>query len=245
MSKAPENRSDPSLLVSQLAKARAGDPTAFATLLARYSPMIESKLHRKRRSVPSLTPEDEKDLRQEAYLAFFRAIQTYRTDQEAVLFGLYAKICVENALLSAIRQLRPAAETLDPAQWEAIPDGEGVHDPTRHLREEEDYRSLYDKIERVLSPMENNIWHCYTAGMTAGEIARTTGQSIRSVNNAIYRTRQKLRAVLRPEHTPALPEAAPERVPPQKPSSRPGHSEPAADYSLPPDSSSAGHGMPS
>ena len=42
-----------------LADARAGDPDAFATLLAQYSPMMESKLRQKRRLIPALTPEDE------------------------------------------------------------------------------------------------------------------------------------------------------------------------------------------
>ncbi len=187
----------PSELPALLEAARAGDQKAFATLLAQYSPLIEGQLARLRSTDPALTREDEQDLRQEAYLAFYRALMSYDTAQTQVSFGLYAKICMDNALLTA-RRHSFRAEPLDDAALADVPGSDD--DPTRRLREEEDFRTLYRVVEATLSPYENSIWQRFVAGQTAAEIADALGQDTRSVHNALYRIRHKLRSRLtRPE----------------------------------------------
>ena len=88
--------------------------------------------------------------------------------------------------------MRPSAESLDTERMAELPaDGEG--DPTRRLREQEDYEALCHRIARALSPFESAIWQRYIAGMTAPDIARQLGKDTRSIHNAIYRIRNKLR----------------------------------------------------
>ena len=62
--------------------------------------------------------------------------------------------------------------------------------------EQENYLALYDQICRSLSPYENRVWWMYLSGRTAAEIGKQLGKDARSVQNAVYRIRRKLRAVL-------------------------------------------------
>ena len=179
-------------LMNTLTLARGGDQSAFAALLSQYTPLIEHQLATIRTRRPDILAEDEKDLRQEAYLAFYRALMSFDLSQGEVSFGLYAKICIENGLISALRKMRPSAESLDTERMAELPaDGEG--DPTRRLREQEDYEALCRRIALLLSPFENDIWQRYVAGRTAAEIAAELGRDHRSIHNAIYRIRHKLR----------------------------------------------------
>ena len=175
-----------------LTLAKEGDQTAFDTLLVQYTPLIEHRLTVARARRSDILPEDEKDLRQEAHLAFYRALLGYNADQHEVSFGLYAKICIENALISALRKIRPAEETLDYDTLAALP-ADKSEDPAQRLREQEDYEALCHRIARALSPFESAIWQRYIAGMTAPDIARQLGKDTRSIHNAIYRIRNKLR----------------------------------------------------
>jgi RNA polymerase sporulation-specific sigma factor len=188
------------LAVSRLlCAARKGDQQAFDELLTQYMPIIEHQLSGIRSKYSAVTIEDEKDLRQEAYLAFYRATASYDVTQHEVSFGLYAKICVENGLISALRKMKPSVLPLDMETLSAIPDWGKESDPTRRVREQEDYEALCRTIAGVLSPYENQIWQRYIAGATAARIAEQMGKDTRSVHNAIYRIRHKLRRVIEAE----------------------------------------------
>ncbi len=178
-----------------LCRAKAGESAAFNALLSQYMPLIEHQLAMVRAQSDNVFPEDEKDLRQEACLAFYRALESYDLSQQEVSFGLYAKICIENALVSALRKLRRVVQPLDTDELAAIPDENAEGDPTRRLREQEDYEALCRIIARTLSPYENNIWQRYMAGATVAQIAVALGRDKRSIHNAIYRIRHKLRGI--------------------------------------------------
>ena len=179
-------------------RLREGDAQAFDALLEQYMPMIEHRLQIVRSQNTALTAEDEQDLRQEAHLAFYRALLSYDMKQQEVSLGLYAKVCVEHALTSVLRKMNasaPSLVSLDPEEMAALPAEDGTGDPTRRLREQEDYEALCRVIARTLSPYENNIWQRYIAGATVSEIAHALGKDTRSIHNAIYRIRRKLREV--------------------------------------------------
>lgn len=184
-----------------LTQAKHGDQQAFDTLLEQYMPVIEHRISSIRSRYSTLTPEDEKDLRQEAHVALYRASLSYDVTQHEVSFGLYAKICVENALISALRKMKPSALPLDMEQLSELPDATAESDPTHRVREQEDYEALCRTIACALSPYENQIWQRYMAGATAAEIAVRMGKDTRSVHNAIYRIRHKLRRAIDPERS--------------------------------------------
>ena len=181
-------------LSALLAHAKAGDQEIFATLLSRYSPLIESRLSRIR--TPNMTEQDVEDLRQEAYVSFHRALMHYDIEQHEVEFGLYAKICIDNGLYSAMRSMKHLTRApllpLD-ASEEHVDDST---DPSEHLIEQEKFNALYAHIEATLSPLENRIWRLYIVGQPTSAIAAAVGKDEKSIHNAVYRIRKKLRATL-------------------------------------------------
>jgi hypothetical protein len=71
-----------------------------------------------------------------------------------------------------------------------------VTDPAKRLIDEEAYLSLYRRIREALSEYENQVWWLYLSGRTASEIGKQLGKDARSVQNAVYRIRRKLRSVI-------------------------------------------------
>lgn len=171
--------------------ARAGDESAFEALLEAYEPLIDSMS----RSFANVSDDSEshEDLRQEACIALYKAVQSYHSTQAEVSFGLYAKLCVRNRLISYTRKLR-RRESVLPLE-ERMKTEEDV---TAGVVAEEAYVELYRRIEAVLSPYENHVWWLYLSGQTTSSIAEQLGKDERSVQNAIYRIRKKLRAALHP-----------------------------------------------
>ena len=183
-----------SALRSLIQSAQNGDQDAFEELLDRYTPLIDSMVYNQR-IVQDLTVQDCEDHRQEAVLAFYRALMHYDTAQNEVQFGLFAKLCIKNALYSHLRKLKRRQDLLLEDQTGAIcEDPEG--DPANRVMAEESYLELSRTIHDVLSEYENQIWWLYLSGRTAKEIADHLGRDERSVQNAVYRIRKKLRTVI-------------------------------------------------
>ena len=164
-------------------------------MLETYRPLIEASVSR---FLKQGDPESQRDdLRQEATLVFYNSILTYDSEQSEVEFGLYAKICIYHGLISHMRlQKKHTTEQLTESLSETL----SVHDfsdPVTGVLEREREQALYSVIKQNLSVFEYRVWQYYMSGRTAGEIGRLVGKDERSVNNAIYRIRKKLRAVLR------------------------------------------------
>ena len=174
---------------------RGGDQNAFDTLLDQYRPLIDA-------SVARFSSDESfslycEDLKQEASVVFYNSILAYDLDQNEVEFGLFAKICIYNALVSFLRALKrrsaePVAEI--PQNLITVQDFE---DPSAKMLEQERLKSLYAVIRKNLSELEYKVWQLYISGRSASEIAALLSTDEKSVNNAIYRIRKKLRAVLR------------------------------------------------
>lgn len=174
---------------------RGGDQSAFDALLDQYRPLIDA-------SVARFSSDESfslycEDLKQEASVVFYNSILAYDLEQTEVEFGLFAKICIYNALVSFLRALKrrsaePVAEI--PQNLITVQDFE---DPSARMLEQERLKSLYAVIRKNLSELEYKVWQLYISGRSAAEIAAFLSTDEKSVNNAIYRIRKKLRAVLR------------------------------------------------
>ncbi len=179
------------LLRERILRVREGDQTAFGELLEEYMPLIHAQVtcHG-----AELGEYDREDLRQIASVALYRAAIAFDLAQCEVEFGLYAKICISNALVSQLRLQRRrvpevSVELVSPLE-------ESDEDPARRVMEEEAYTALYDRIRALLSGYENRVWSLFVAGRSAKEIAALLHKDTHSVENAVYRIRQKLRAAL-------------------------------------------------
>ena len=173
-----------------ITRVRLGEQGAFDLLLSEYEPLLRAQVAKYSTDV---CEADLADLRQTALLALYRAAMNFDLAQGEVEFGLYAKICISNALVSQLRVLRRHSEALP------LPEVDfhtGEDDPARRVVEEEAATLLHARIRAVLSPYENRVWNLYIAGYRSGEIARLLGKEPHSVENAVYRIRQKLRLAL-------------------------------------------------
>ena len=175
--------------ISLLLEAASGNEKAFNKLAAAYAPMLKSAVGA---VSGDLTEQDVEELYQEALLAFHRAVIKFDPLYEKVTFGLFAKICVRNALVSEIKRIKkPSPVTIVPI--ESVPDSDLPFSPDDSGTEAEELRQL---IRESLSDYENRVFWSYYAGMSSAEIAEKTGKSPKSVDNAIFRVRKKLKTLL-------------------------------------------------
>lgn len=194
MNETSKKRSDAELL-SKLRDAQTGDQAAFEDLLNRYMPLIHSLADRFARSCGRTNDRD--DLRQTATIAFLHAVERYDADKSNVAsFGTYATYCIKNAMISEARSIKKRDHVIlmEDNELAVAEDTEG--NPADLLIEEEDYQALLCSIRSALSPYENRIWWLYLSGRTAGEIAEQMNKDEKSVHNAIFRIRRKLRAII-------------------------------------------------
>lgn len=181
-----------------IAQAQSGSREAYEKLLFRYRPLIDSLVSGFISSDMSM--QDIEDLAEEARHIFLASITSYDLSRDGVEFGLYAKICLKNGLISELRRQmyrhRLGVVSLTSDDLETGESGYGSDDPAKELVEEEDFRQLYRKVRACLSQFENSVWWMYVSGVSAPDIAKSLGKDEKSVHNAIYRIRVKLKQLL-------------------------------------------------
>ena len=190
-------KSEKQELREKILSVREGNQEAFADLLAQYEPLVESIASRFCDSESSAVPRD--DLRQEATVVFYQSILTYDLEQTDVEFGLYAKICMTNALVSLLRRVhKRRTEPLFESKTDLL-FAHDVEDPSDNILEQERLNALYSVIRNTLSDFEYLVWQYYMSGRSAAEIGALLGRDEKSISNAVYRIRKKLRASLHHE----------------------------------------------
>ena len=178
---------------NELLLAKMGDQVAFERLLENYRPLISSLVKSAVSEFP-FSDSDYEDLYQEAVILFFRALERYDVNQENVAFGLFAKICIRNGLITQAKKLQKRLNLL-PLESEDAESASTEELGTR-LVEEESYLALYENVKSLLTAYENRVWWLYLSGRTAKEIALILEKDEKSVQNAIFRIRRKLRGAI-------------------------------------------------
>ncbi len=176
-----------------LQQVQAGETEAFPRLLSLYQPMLLSVVYRHFGNVDGIEKEE---LLQEARITFYRAACKYKIDTAKVTFGLYAQICVRNAMIDVFRR-RKKDESIKKLDDILVTPGEGNDtEPLTSLIMTEDADKLYRKVVTLLSDYERTIFDFYIEERSTEEIAQRLGKSQKSVQNAIYRMIAKLRGAL-------------------------------------------------
>ncbi len=165
---------------------KRGDDDAFARLCTKYCALLDSSAAKYAR-MGSEYGELRDDFRQEASVALYRAAMSYDLSQKAVTFGLYAKTCIRNSLVSQLRKLgaRPLRSryNVDPAQDNV--ENSVVSDEMRYL--------FLQRVEGVLSEFEARVLIMSLEGTAPRYIAKTLGTEVKTVYNALFRAREKIR----------------------------------------------------
>lgn len=175
---------------------RNGNEHSFSALFSDYAPLISSLVAKYIKD-----PSTEEDLRQEACIALYLAAMSF-CEEGGTTFGLYAKVCIKNRLISCLRKygrvdsLEAASEDIDAYYARTEPYSSEEADPLNMLIVGEDFLSLRRRIEGALTPYENAVFTRYAAGCSYREIARALGKDEKSVGNAVYRIKKKLKSLL-------------------------------------------------
>lgn len=174
----------------------------FEHLKVRYAPLINDMADSFFRSGAGL----REDLYEEALGALLRAALTFDTAKEKITFGLYAKICIRNCLIS-VRRAKAAREAkasrgADKGAGEGTGKGTGKGEKKRERTVgsldfgDLDPADVLEALENELSSYEKLVLKEYFSGRSAKETAAVLGRDEKSVNNAVCRIRQKAKKLL-------------------------------------------------
>ncbi len=166
------------------------DSRAFEELSSMYGGMMYSLVG----SFVSeeATREDIEDLEQEAKVLLLNAARTY-DPASGLTFGLYAKICVKNGLITLSRKKKNEIKT-DAVDIDEL--NIAVPDTTIDVDESESASQLLDRLCAVLSENETEVLKLRIDGFSNPEISARLGISVKSVENSVFRIKQKLRTIM-------------------------------------------------
>lgn len=183
-------------LLELLTKVKGGEDSAFELLVKQYEPLITSVCSRYKQSIFS---DDDvsaaADLTQELTYTLYRAAVSYNTMQDDVTFGRYAKRCLENRAISFLRKVnagrrreqkveeRLRRENIREHTFEVF--FPGIGDSERN--------AVLETISDLLSTYEYKVFTMYIEGLSSGEIGAELGRDEKSVNNAVFRSKSKIR----------------------------------------------------
>ena len=196
-------------LLSVIEAVKQGDENAFAVLLEQYKNAVDGAVSRFIPSFDLLGSEwngvcGTEDLKQYASLALYRAATTYLPDESGkgkeVSFGLYAKICINNSLISALRKYRSEKKKREAAsnkEKSSSTSRASDNDPLFVLVSSESAGELVSQIKGSLSEYEKKIFDCYLVGKSTNEIAHELHKDEKSVSNALYRVKTKIKGLLK------------------------------------------------
>lgn len=172
-------------IIALLQRVKDGDDEAQTELLGQYGMLIESAVSAAIFNSYVFAPADADDLRQEARMAICSAAETYDTQKsDKITFGLYAKICVRNRITSYYRIKKREKKT---PRTVAHSEGASSREPRAS------FAALLGRFERILSKKEYAVLLARSQGMTFADIAQALDCSVKSVDNAFFRAKTKIR----------------------------------------------------
>ena len=173
----------------RLSDIKSGDRSAFVELLTSYDPLILSECS----SLLDKAPEfkgDREEMLQEGRIALYNAVMKYE-DNGKVTFGLYAKICIKNRLISIKRKEKKSNSKS--ASYDAVSQGQIRENAKKASREKLEEN---EKVMSQLSSYERAVLFLYLNGHSYREIGLALKKSEKSVDNALYRIRSKLKKLI-------------------------------------------------
>ena len=166
------------------------DSGAFDELYKRFRPLIR-RLINSFTKTSALEKAEKEDLIQESSCRLYKAAMTYDVDQTNVTFGLYAKICIKNYLITELRKMKKKQKQQRPGSRfsapSAVPQSHSEPYPI------EARKALLKMGDSVLSKRESAVLDLYMQQRRYEDIARELSISVKSVDNALFRAKKKLK----------------------------------------------------
>lgn len=176
--------------------AQRGDQDAFEQLVRAYDQSVLRLAMNLLRS-----PEDARDVYQEAFLRVYRNLHTFRFDCSfhTWLYRIVTNICLDQLRKRKVRKEEPAVvETAEGPidRMEAFEEDAAEADPERSMWN----RQLKQKIEDALqdlTPRERLVFELrHYQGLRLRNIGEMLGTTEEAAKNCLFRATQKMRSVL-------------------------------------------------
>lgn len=140
---------------------------------------------------------DRQDVVQEAMVGLAHAIKTFDLGYERKFFD-YAVMCIRNSLVRAIRGANRKKQQILNQAGEIT---ELTPVPTCSAVDEEvlgklNLQEIWNVLSKRLSPLETDVLRKRLSGEVADEIAAELNLTVKQIENALFRARQKSRELM-------------------------------------------------
>lgn len=175
-----------------VARAQAGCENSMNQVVYSYERLVHKMSQRF-----FLPGADRQDVVQEAMVGLAHAIRTFDTGFERKFFD-YAVMCIRNSLVRAIRGAnRKKQQILNQAgemtELTPVPTVSAVDDVVLNRL---NLQEMFKVLAQKLSPLEIQVLRKRLAGELAEEMAAGLHLSVKQIENALFRARQKSRELL-------------------------------------------------
>ena len=188
--------------------ARDNDADAQEYLLTKYKNFVRAKA----RSY-FLIGADREDIVQEGMIGLYKAIRDFKVSK-LTSFRAFAELCITRQIITAIKTAtrqkhRPLNsyvslnkpvydEESDRMLIDVLSSGK-ISNPEDIFIGKEDFSTIESKMGKMLSPLEMKVLQKYIEGKSYLEVAKELDRSVKSVDNALQRVKNKLEKLISSE----------------------------------------------
>ena len=182
-----------------------GDSLSEEYLLNKYKNFVRSKA----RSY-FLIGADHEDIVQEGMIGLYKAIRDFKQEKLSS-FRAFAELCITRQIITAIKTAtrqkhiplnsyvslnKPLYdEESDRTLLDILMEGT-TSNPEDMIINQENLGNIHQKINEVLSGLEQEVLAAYLDGKSYQEIAEMLGRHVKSIDNALQRVKRKLEKYL-------------------------------------------------
>ena len=179
-----------------------GNHQAMDEVIERYKSVV-----RKKANTLFLAGADSEDLIQEGMIGLYQAYRDYTPEKKAS-FKTFANICISGQMNKAVEAAgrnkhiplnkyvslfsETDTEEGDGEMLESQLLTEGIDDPQDLYIDKENVQRLIERIKRILSPLEWEVFIRYIDGASCRQIGEELGKNEKAIGNARDRIRSKI-----------------------------------------------------
>ncbi len=189
--------------VAELARGFDGDALEF--LLNKYKNFVRAKA----RSY-FLIGADREDIVQEGMIGLYKAVRDFRASK-LTSFRAFAELCITRQIITAIKTAtrqkhrplnsyvslnKPAYDEESDRMLIDVISCSKISNPEDIIIGREDFTTIESKMGKLLSPLEMQVLRKYIEGKSYFEVAEELDRSVKSVDNALQRVKNKLEKLI-------------------------------------------------
>ncbi|AOH53961.1 RNA polymerase sporulation sigma factor SigH [Peribacillus muralis] len=186
--------------ISILELVRKGDIDSYEYLIRKYRGLVQAKARQY-----FLVGAEKEDIFQEGMIGLYKAIRDFKSDKQNS-FKSFAELCIKRQIITAIKTASRQKHTPlnsyisldkpiydDDSEYTLIDKlPSKVMDPITLLIDREKAIDIDLKMSEILSDLEKTVLALYMDGETYQEISLKLDIHVKSIDNALQRTKKKL-----------------------------------------------------